>query len=70
MRLRVMAFVIIAILVGGFAGGSSAFASTESEIKKLSQKIDKLLKTQQTIIATLNELKGEMQIIKIRASRS
>ena len=44
-------------------------AVTSGDTGSLSQKLDKIIDTQAEILKELNEMKAELEIVKIRASR-
>ena len=50
-------------------GTATAFADEASDIAAMSKKTDTIIKTQQDILKQLDDIKAELQIIKVRSSR-
>ena len=62
-----LGFCLFLLNSNSFAEGDSAAAPTDT--RSLSQKLDKIIDTQAEILKELDEVKAELQIVKIRASR-
>ncbi len=66
-------FLAIIISLGVFTfkgfGKEQKSSSNAKDIKELSEKIDEVLKNQQDIIARLEDVRAQQDIIRIRASR-
>ena len=71
-------FVIVTLVICGafplsanlFADDNQAPAINAAENQSLSQKLDKVIATQDEILRQLDEVKSELQVVKIRASRA
>jgi len=50
-------------------GREQKSSSNAKDIKELSEKIDEVLKNQQDIIARLEDVRAQQDIIRVRASR-
>ena len=66
-------FLAIIISLGVFTlkgfGREQKSSSNAKDIKELSEKIDEVLKNQQDIIARLEDVRAQQDIIRVRASR-
>jgi len=69
-------FAVVILLVGMFFVGLSITQNADSSEAKgdppnttVKAKLDEVITNQQQIIAKLDEIKSELQIVKIRASR-
>ncbi|MDP8229832.1 MAG: hypothetical protein P9L93_01875 [Candidatus Gorgyraea atricola] len=66
-------FLAIIISLGVFTlkgfGREQKSSSDAKDIKELSEKIDEVLKNQQDMIARLEDVRAQQDIIRVRASR-
>ena len=70
--------LVIAVLIGlwtfflngsSFAGDNSAPASNSTDNGAISGKLDKIIDTQEEILKELQDVKAEVQVVKVRASQ-
>jgi len=67
--LSLLAAIIVSLSIFTFNSfGKEDSAGQKSDVAKFSEKIDKILKNQEDIIARLTSISQELDIIKIRAS--
>jgi len=57
--------LIVGVVISSFATVSNAEDEASSEILK---KLDQVMQSQETIIQSLEEIKSDLQIVKVRAS--
>ena len=69
--LFIMTCLLVAILGLGIIDNAKVSAKDEDvSVKALSVKVDQLLANQQTILAKLDEIQKELNVVKIRATRA
>ncbi|MDO8602677.1 MAG: hypothetical protein Q7O04_02375 [Candidatus Omnitrophota bacterium] len=49
--------------------GKEDISGAKNDVTKLAEKIDRILKNQEDIIARLTDIRQELDVVKIRASR-
>lgn len=61
--------IVVSLGVFTLKGFTGEQAGDENRLKLISEKIDKLLKNQEDIIARLKDIREQEDVIRIRASR-
>ncbi len=67
--LSLLAAILVSLGIFTFNSfGKEDNASQKSDVTKFSEKIDKILKNQEDIIARLADIRQELDVIRVRAS--
>ena len=68
-RVSLYVCTVLLFLSPLFAFSSNVQADESAAIEQLSQKLDKVIKNQETLIQKVQEIKEELYIVKIRSTR-
>lgn len=66
---KLIAFFVFAAWITASAGLAFAEPAKQASVEQISEKFDKLLKSQEEILKQLADIKNELYIVKIRATK-